>query len=54
MHFYLVLLKVMAMATLGTVVGCVIDGCEAVSKSFPDFFEKLADLGVEVKKHEDQ
>jgi len=26
--------------------GGVIDGCEAVNKSFPDFFEKISLLGI--------
>lgn len=45
---------VMAMATLCTLTGGVIEGCEAVSKSFPDFFGKLSDLGIEVINHEDK
>lgn len=44
---------VMAEAVLMTLTGGIIDGAEAVSKSFPDFFEKLASLGIEVKKIED-
>ena len=40
---------VMSMAILSTACGGVIEGCEAVSKSFPDFFERLESLGVEVK-----
>ena len=35
---------VMACAVLLTLVGGEIEGCEAVSKSFPDFFEKLDSL----------
>ena len=38
---------VMALAVLCTVTGGTIQGTEAVSKSFPDFFEKLTELGVE-------
>lgn len=37
---------VMATAILATLTGGVIEGAEAASKSFPDFFEKLASLGV--------
>ncbi len=37
---------VMAMAVLLTVTGGVIEGAEAVGKSFPDYFDKLKDLGV--------
>ena len=33
--------------------GGIIEGAEAVSKSFPDFFEKLGSLGIEVEKIED-
>lgn len=45
---------VMAEAILLTLTGGVIDGAEAVSKSFPDFFAKLKALGIEVKEIEDQ
>ena len=41
---------VMSMAVLCTLYGGEILGAEAVSKSFPDFFEKLANLGIEVEK----
>ena len=41
---------VMALAVLCTLTGGVIEGAEAVSKSFPDFFEKLASLGIPVSK----
>ena len=37
---------VMAMTLLLSRFGGVIDGCEAVSKSYPDFFEKIAVLGI--------
>ena len=40
---------VMSMAILSTTTGGVIEGAEAVSKSFPDFFEKLTSLGIEVE-----
>ena len=43
---------VMAMAILLTLCGGVIDGAEAVSKSMPDFFEKLLLLGIEIKRDE--
>ena len=43
---------VMSEAVLLTQTGGIIDGAEAVSKSFPDFFEKLASLGIEVEKIE--
>ena len=36
----------MAMSVLCTVTGGTVDGAEAVSKSMPDFFEKLKALGV--------
>lgn len=39
---------VMALAVLAVLTGGVIDGAEAVAKSYPDFFEKMKDLGVEV------
>lgn len=44
---------VMAEAILLTLTSGVIDGAEAVTKSFPDFFEKLKSLGIEVKEIED-
>ena len=40
---------VMALSVLLTVTGGVIDGAEAVNKSFPDFFEKMQCLGLEVQ-----
>lgn len=43
---------VMAEAVLMTLTGGIVEGAEAVNKSFPDFFEKLASLGIEVKKIE--
>ena len=43
---------VMSEAVLLTQTGGIIDGAEAVSKSFPDFFEKLASLGIEVERVE--
>ena len=36
----------MALAVLLTALGGDLDGCEHVQKSMPDFFEKLASLGV--------
>ena len=43
---------VMTMAVLLTLTGGDIKGAEAVSKSYPDFFEKLKNLGVEVREYE--
>ncbi len=43
---------VMSCAVLLTLTGGEIQGAEAVTKSFPDFFEKLASLGIEVTKIE--
>ena len=37
---------VMALSVLLTVCGGVIDGCEAIRKSYPDFFDDLASLGI--------
>lgn len=45
---------VMAMSVLLTVTGGVIEGAEAVNKSFPDFFDKLKDLGVDLTYGMDQ
>ena len=39
---------VMALSVLLTVTGGVISGAQAVNKSFPDFFDRLTDLGVEL------
>ena len=39
---------VMSLSVLASVYGGVIDGAEAVNKSFPDFFEKLKKSGLEV------
>ncbi len=44
---------VMALSVLSTLTGGVIEGAEAVSKSYPDFFEVLNSLGVGVKIDED-
>ena len=41
---------VMAMSVLLTLTGGVIIGAEAVSKSFPSFFEVLSDLDIKVEK----
>ena len=43
---------VMALAVLLTLTGGEIDGAEAVAKSYPDFFEDLAALGVKVESRE--
>lgn len=40
---------VMACATLLTQTGGTIEGAEAVRKSFPDYFEVLRTLGIEVR-----
>lgn len=41
---------VMSMAVLCTLTGGCIEGAEAVTKSLPDFFERLQALGIEVKE----
>ncbi len=38
---------VMSLAVLASATGGVIDGAEAVRKSYPDFFERIRTLGVE-------
>ncbi len=43
---------VMSLAVLLTLTGGTIEGAEAIDKSYPDFFERLAELGVEVMTHE--
>ncbi|MBQ8146231.1 MAG: 3-phosphoshikimate 1-carboxyvinyltransferase [Clostridia bacterium] len=40
---------VMALSIALTLFGGEIDGCEAVSKSYPDFFEVMAKLGIRVE-----
>ncbi|MBE6750486.1 MAG: 3-phosphoshikimate 1-carboxyvinyltransferase [Ruminococcaceae bacterium] len=40
---------VMSLAVISTLTGGEILGAEAVSKSFPDFFEKLKTLGIDIK-----
>ncbi len=37
---------VMALAVISTIYGGTIDGCEAVAKSYPDFFEEIGKLGI--------
>ena len=43
---------VMSLAVLLTLTGGRISGAEAVRKSFPDFFARLQELGIEVVYHE--
>jgi 5-enolpyruvylshikimate-3-phosphate synthase len=38
----------MSLAILCTVYGGEIDGCEAVAKSYPDFWNDLITLGIKV------
>lgn len=40
---------VMALAVLLTLTGGIIEGAEASSKSFPDFFEKLKEAGIKTE-----
>ncbi len=40
---------VMTLATLCTITGGTIDGCEAVKKSFPSYFDVIQKLGVQVE-----
>ena len=39
---------VMALALLAAKTGGVIDGAQAVKKSWPDYFERIAELGIDV------
>ena len=39
----------MSVAVLCTVLGGEISGAEAVSKSYPDFFEDIKSLGIRVE-----
>ncbi len=43
---------VMSLSVLLTLTGGNIDGAEAVAKSFPDFFDKLRSLGIEVTEND--
>ena len=43
---------VMSLAVLLTLTGGEIEGAQAVRKSFPDFFQKLKQLGIEVQTYE--
>ncbi len=45
---------VMALSVLLTLTGGEIIGAEAVSKSYPEFFDSLSALGIEVKKYDVQ
>ena len=40
---------VMSLAVLATVTGGIIEGAEAVAKSFPDFFERIRALGIQTE-----
>ena len=42
---------VMALAVLCTITGGEIDGAEAISKSYPAFFDHLCQLGIEVENY---
>ena len=44
---------VMALSLLLSKVGGEIEGAQAVSKSFPNFFDRIRALGIEVETHED-
>lgn len=44
---------VMSLAVMLTLTGGKIEGAEAVSKSMPDFFEKLRSVGIEVTEYAD-
>ncbi|MBQ7117176.1 MAG: 3-phosphoshikimate 1-carboxyvinyltransferase [Clostridia bacterium] len=43
---------VMSLSVLSSVFGGEIEGAEAVRKSYPDFFERLAEIGLEAKKYD--
>ncbi len=44
---------VMSVAVLSSLFGCEIEGAEAVRKSYPDFFERLREIGLEAKIYDD-
>ena len=41
---------VMSLTVLASLVGGIIEGAEAVTKSFPDFFERITSLGIQVEE----
>ncbi len=41
----------MSISTLCTLTGGEIEGAEAVKKSYPDYFDVLKTLGIEVKEN---
>lgn len=41
---------VMSLTVLATLTGGVIEGAEAVAKSFPDFFERISSLGIKIEE----
>lgn len=43
---------VMSLAIISSVYGGVIDGCEAVKKSYPDFFLDIKKLGIKFRTYE--
>lgn len=43
---------VMALTVLGALVGCEIEGAEAITKSYPGFFDAIASLGIKVEKED--
>jgi 3-phosphoshikimate 1-carboxyvinyltransferase len=43
---------VMALSVILTLVGGEIEGAEAVSKSYPDFFSVIKELGIKVNSDE--
>ena len=41
---------VMSLSVLATLTGGIINGAEAVKKSFPDFFERISSLGIKIEE----
>ena len=41
---------VMAMSYLASITGGTIKDAEAINKSFPDYFKKISDIGVDFKE----
>jgi 3-phosphoshikimate 1-carboxyvinyltransferase len=42
---------VMSLAVLASLTGGIIEGADAVNKSFPDFFERISSLGIKLQKN---
>ena len=44
---------VMALSVISTIYGGEIDGCQAVKKSYPNFFEDIRKIGVKLEVYDE-